>query len=157
MTETAFHTYCHHAIAAYAQEHIRSGQWSHTEAYAHAQREYAQLLPGGLTTPNHVLYTVHDARTHTPVGMLWFAIETHGGQAVVFVYDIQIDPAFRRQGYATATMTALEDEVRGRGLATIGLHVFGHNHEARTLYEKLGYVPTNITLSKTLAPRPEPA
>jgi hypothetical protein len=28
--------------------------------------------------------------------------------------------------------------------------VFGHNHEARALYEKLGYVATNIMMSKSL-------
>jgi len=47
-------------------------------------------------------------------------------------------------------MQALEERVRHLGLSTISLHVFGHNHAARALYEKLGYVTTNVMMSKTL-------
>jgi RimJ/RimL family protein N-acetyltransferase len=47
-------------------------------------------------------------------------------------------------------MTKLEGEAKRLGLDRIGLHVFGHNSAARPLYEKLGYVPTNINMVKHL-------
>ena len=42
----------------------------------------------------------------------------------------------------------LEGEARARGLAGIGLHVFGHNPGARALDEKLGYETTNLHMFK---------
>jgi ribosomal protein S18 acetylase RimI-like enzyme len=32
----------------------------------------------------------------------------------------------------------------------LGLHVFGHNHGARRLYDSLGFEPTSITMRKPL-------
>ena len=57
----------------------------------------------------------------------------------------------QRRGYATEAFAALEGEARSRGLAGIGLHVFGHNPGARALYEKLGYEATNINMFKRVA------
>lgn len=36
------------------------------------------------------------------------------------------------------------------GLKMIGLHVFGHKKVARSLYEQLAYVETNIKMEKLL-------
>ncbi len=150
MTATEFDSYCQRAIAEYADEHVQSGRWSAEEALDNAAREYQKLLPDGVATPNHFLYTLKDVSTHTPVGMLWYAIETKAAQQRAFIYDVRIDPAFRRQGYATQAFRALEDLVRTHGAQQIRLHVFGHNLEARALYEKLGYIATNINMAKTL-------
>ena len=80
--------------------------------------------------------------------MLWFAVQEQAGRRVAYVYDVGIRPEYQRRGYATAAFTALEGETRARGLAGIGLHVFGHNPGARALYEKLGYEATNIHMFK---------
>ena len=47
-------------------------------------------------------------------------------------------------------MLALEEFLRARGIKSINLHVFGHNTVAISLYEKLGYRPTNMNLRKFL-------
>jgi ribosomal protein S18 acetylase RimI-like enzyme len=53
-------------------------------------------------------------------------------------------------------MTAQEFEafmaisMREMGITTIALHVFKHNHPARAMYEKLGYVGTDTMMSKEL-------
>ena len=44
----------------------------------------------------------------------------------------------------------LERVAREGGVHHLGLHVFGHNHGARRLYESLGFEPTSLTLRKTL-------
>ena len=152
MTERDFQTYCERAITEYAEEHIRGGRWSEEEAYEQARQQYEELLPHGIATPNQFLYTLTDASTQTPVGMIWFALQPQAGKHVAFIYDVAIEPAFRRKGYATQAFAAVEQQVRAQGVQQIRLHVFGHNHEARTLYEKLGFVPTNITMAKSLDP-----
>jgi RimJ/RimL family protein N-acetyltransferase len=36
------------------------------------------------------------------------------------------------------------------GAGKVELHVFGHNHGARALYEKLGYTTTSIVMTKAV-------
>lgn len=150
MTESDFDSYYQKGVASYAEENVRGGHWSAEEALEKSAAEYRKLLPDGLATPDHYLYTIEDATTHTAVGLLWFALQRRGGQATAFVYDVSIHPPYRRQGYATRAFQALEERARELGARQIQLHVFGHNHGARALYEKLGFVPTNIIMSKAL-------
>jgi ribosomal protein S18 acetylase RimI-like enzyme len=84
------------------------------------------------------------------VGQLWVAI-VERPRRHAFVYNLEIDEAHRRRGYGEGAMRAAEDEARRLGVDTIRLHVFGHNTRARPLYDKLGYEPTNIMMSKTLS------
>jgi GNAT superfamily N-acetyltransferase len=151
MTETEFTTYLDVTLAEYAQDHVKAGNWSAEEALAQAEKQVQQMLPDGLATENQHFFIVKDDDTSTPVGILWFAIQNRGGRRRAFVLDIRIDEPFRRKGYGTATFKAMEDMVKEMGLDTIGLHVFGHNHPARAMYKKLGYVETDVMMAKTLA------
>ena len=150
MIESDFQSYHDKAIDEYAGENVESGRWSVDEAYESAKKTYQKLLPDGLATPNHYLYTLTDKTTQVSVGMLWFALEEKMGQHIAFIYDIAIYSDFRRQGYASQTLTALEDHIQIHGVQQISLHVFGHNQGARALYKKFGYVETSIMMSKSL-------
>ncbi|MGC9072361.1 MAG: ribosomal protein S18-alanine N-acetyltransferase [Acidilobus sp.] len=55
------------------------------------------------------------------------------------VISIAVRPAFRRRGIGTALMRALEERLRGMGADRLRLEVRASNHEARRLYERLGY------------------
>ena len=150
MDETEFQVYTATSIADYAQEHIRTGRWSPEEGLQKAEQQYQELLPDGLASHDQYLFSIRDNVSGEKVGILWFAVQKQGGKTGAFVYDIKIDEQFRRHGYAEQAFLALEEKVRALGLDAISLHVFGHNHAARALYEKLGYVPTNIMMSKKL-------
>jgi RimJ/RimL family protein N-acetyltransferase len=151
MGETEFRTYLASSIPAYAQNNIDSGRWSPEEALQQAEKQYQELLPNGLASPNQYLFSIRDEEQGMNVGMLWFAVQERGGKASAFVYEIIIDEPFRRHGYAKQAFLLMEEKVRALGLDTISLHVFGYNHPARTMYEQLGYVPTNINMSKKLS------
>lgn len=151
MTESEFADYLAVAIPEYAQDKIASGQWAAAEALELSRRDYADQLCGGLSTPEHFLFTVRDGATQAGIGMLWFAVQERGGQRIAFVYDVAIQVEHQRQGHASRAFAALEDEVRRRGLSGIALHVFGHNTGAQALYRSLGYATTNITMFKQLA------
>ncbi len=150
MDEADFRAYLAWAIADYAQEHIRNGRWSSEEGLQQAEQEFRKLLPGGLASPDQYLFAIKADVSGEKVGMLWFAVQERGGKAEAFVYDFRIDEQFRRHGYGEQAFLAMEAKVRVLGLDKIGLHVFGHNHAARALYEKLGYMPINIMMSKKL-------
>ena len=150
MTEAAFEEYVATSIQHYADEHVRSGRWSPDTASAQAEKEFAELLPDGTQTPGQYLLTLLDETTGQEIGMLWYGIREQAGVREAWIWDVNVAPPFRRQGYGRQAMAVLEQHVRERRLARISLHVFGHNAAARALYERMGYSPTNIVMSKTL-------
>jgi ribosomal protein S18 acetylase RimI-like enzyme len=150
MTQAEFDTWLPRVIVEYAHEHVVDGRWSEDEAVEKSRAEHSKLLPQGLATPGHHLWTITRSGDRKAVGLLWVQMmETP--RPHVFVYDIEVHPDFRRNGYAEAAMTELELVARRMGAETIRLHVFGHNTAARPLYVKLGYEPTNIVMAKSLA------
>ena len=122
------------------------------DATSLAAKEYAQLLPQGLSTPDHHLFTLTDDEG-TCVGVLWFALTNKFNAPVAYLYNIEVNAEHRRQGHAHRALLALEGEARRLGLTGIALHVFGHNTGAQALYAGLGYGPTNINLFKPLSRR----
>jgi len=150
MDEATYQAYLAWTIPNYAQENIQSGRWSPNVALQRAEEEYRQLLPDGLASHDQYLFSIKDKISGKNVGMLWFGIQERGGKRGAFVYDVKIDEQFRRQGYGEQAFLAMEEKVHALGLETIGLHVFGNNYGARAMYEKLGYVATNVMMSKKL-------
>lgn len=151
MTEPEFAAYLEIAIPDFARSKVASGQWSEIESLALSRQDYAQLLPQGLATTGNFLYTVRDAATQAPVGILWFAAQERGGKQIAFVYDIEIVAEHQRRGHASRAFAALEDEVRRLGLAGVALHVFGSNSGALALYHRLGFQTTNVNMFKPVS------
>jgi GNAT superfamily N-acetyltransferase len=56
--------------------------------------------------------------------------------------DVEVLPAHRRRGVATALTCAAEAEVRARGWAVLTLTVSADNEAAQALYRALGYRDT---------------
>ena len=146
MTETEYTVYREYAVGEYAKDKIAAGNWKAEEGLALADKEFAQLLPDGVATANNFLYIIEDSSSEQRVGILWFAVN----QSDSFLCEFEIDEAFRRQGYATQALAELEIVAREKGVEKIGLHVFGHNHGARALYQKMGYIETNVNMAKQL-------
>jgi ribosomal protein S18 acetylase RimI-like enzyme len=67
---------------------------------------------------------------------------------VANLYFVGVFEGYRRHGYATQALRLLEQEVWQAGLDEIRLYVFGHNSGAWHLYQKMGYAPVSLTLSK---------
>jgi ribosomal protein S18 acetylase RimI-like enzyme len=149
MTPEEYQVYLEPAIAEYAQGHVEDGQWSADEALDRSREEFRSLLPEGVNTPDNFLFTLVNAE-HQQVGMIWFAMRKGPSKPSAWIYDVRVDEAFRRRGYAREAFAELEPKVKALGGNKISLHVFGNNHGARDLYAKLGYVETNVLMSKTL-------
>jgi RimJ/RimL family protein N-acetyltransferase len=152
MSEADLEAYLAYALPDYAQEHVRAGNWPADEALERAQQQFDELLPEGVATEDHYLYTIQEEASATEVGVLWFMARDWGGRPRAFVLDVRIHEAFRRRGYASQALAALEDRVCALGLTGIVLHVFGHNRPARALYQKLGFVETDLWMAKDLDP-----
>jgi ribosomal protein S18 acetylase RimI-like enzyme len=150
MSEEDFRAYQENEIREYAEEKIQSGAWSQENAYELSVQTHHRLLPEGLATPGHYIFSIRDGDLGQNVGAIWFARYEEGGKRLAFIYDLIIFEQFRRRGYGTQAMLALEEKVKEVGLDTIALHVFGHNQSALALYEKVGYEITDINMAKTL-------
>ena len=68
--------------------------------------------------------------------------------AMAWVYDVEVDEAFRGRGYGRQTMLLAEREARARGMTSIGLNVHGKNTVALSLYDSLGYEVTTQQMKK---------
>lgn len=152
MTAARYEDWHDRAIREYADDKARAGNWPAEEALSRSQDEFSRLLPDGLATPDNWLFSIENAENGTAVGIIWLAAlpEQGGAGRRAFIYDFEIDAAYRRRGYGTEALKALDEKAREMGFAEIGLHVFGHNLPARALYEKAGYEVTNVNMSRRL-------
>jgi RimJ/RimL family protein N-acetyltransferase len=144
--DAPYHEYRKDLVRDYAADKGRAGAWSQAES--RAARDVDGLLPEGPATQGHFLYSVRDDSTGTDVGTVWLALRNSGVGRSVWIYDIIINEDFRRRGYASRTLELVEDRAKELGANSVELHVFGHNHGARSLYEKMGYNETSITMAK---------
>ena len=149
MTEPEYTAWMAALVPEYAADKVAVGRWPVEESVELARKEYTELLPNGLETENNYFFTVLD-QSGQSVGSLWFGEGKRVGYVVAFVFDLVIQPKHRRQGHARRALLALEIEAEKRGMTGVALHVFGHNAGGRSLYETLGYAPTNINLYKAL-------
>ena len=150
MTESEFNDFRKAAVEEYAQDHVNAGNWDPAEALQKSEQEFQELLPQGIASPDQHLFSIVDD-AGAKVGMLWFAVRYKGSQPYAFVYDFMIDEPFRRKGYGRQAFAVLDEKAKELGLASIALHVFGHNHAAIALYQAAGYEITNLHMAKKLA------
>lgn len=152
MTEPEYRAFLDWSIGEYAEEHTKTGRWTKEESREKSAAEHQHLLPNGLQSPDQFLATVVDETTGDRVGEVWYNRQTQGDSADLFVYWVGISPEHRRHGYATGVFQRLDEEARRLGARRVVLHVFGHNREARALYDRLGFEPINLVLAKTVPP-----
>ncbi len=138
------------AIPSYALGHVEDGQWTLAESIQKSTEAHALLLPQGEQTPGHTFMKLRIVGEDDDAGHLWWAEVEAGGMQGAYVYGVEVEAHARRRGVARAAFAELERVASARGLRFVSLHVFGHNHGARRLYEELGFAPTNITMRKDL-------
>ena len=138
-------------IPEYARDHIRTGGWAEEDAFERATQQYAKLLPNGVETEGHHIFSIVEDETDVSVGFIWYEEKTEASPPVAFVCNLHVFKSYRRRGYATAALTALEDVVHAEhGFKRLQLHVFGHNDAARALYKSMDYRETNVLMVKDL-------
>lgn len=150
MSESAFARFRDQSVADFAQANVAAGRWAPGQALERSRQAYERLLPQGLRTPGHHLFTVHAAGSGQEIGAVWLAVSEQPDGRSGYVYDLVIAPPHRRQGHARAAFAALEAVARQWGLVDLGLHVFTHNRPAQALYRSLGFDPTGMQLQKRL-------
>ncbi|MBI3942869.1 MAG: GNAT family N-acetyltransferase [Chloroflexi bacterium] len=150
MNQEDFQSWLAQTIQEYATEKVQAGNWPASKALELSRHEFQSLLPDGLASKDQHLFTLLDPDLGEKVGMIWFAVLVRRSGREAFIYDFVVFEPFRRRGYGAQALLSLEEKVKELDIHKISLHVFGHNHAARALYKKVGYVITNIHMSKDL-------
>jgi ribosomal protein S18 acetylase RimI-like enzyme len=147
MTEGEFDTWLPRQAAAYAALIASSGAMPRLAALEKAQRETAAYFRHGFATPGQLVFRVMSG--DNAVGWLWLGVPGPDRDPLMaWVFEVEIEAAFRGRGYGRAAMRLAEDEARARGMTSLGLNVHGQNTVARSLYESLGYEVTAQQMKK---------
>jgi ribosomal protein S18 acetylase RimI-like enzyme len=150
MTSPEFLVLRNRLIREYAAEHVAAGNWTAEEAEQRADEQTNELLPQGVDTPG-VLMLMAEKPEGIAIGRLWLALERRPGSGGgAWIYDIEILPEHRGQGFGRALLEAAEQEAMRHGVDSIGLNVFGTNMVARSLYDSAGYTVSAMQMKKVL-------
>lgn len=148
MTEEEFSRFHHESVHRFLDDLAEMSGSGRDEALASSKQIFGEILPDGMRTPGHQFLTIL-APNGSPAGVLWIG-NRRGKFEDYYLFDIWIDPSFQGRGIGTAAVSYFESEARHLGKKRTSLHVFGHNHRARKLYERLGYGSVSITMQKNL-------
>lgn len=151
MLEDDFKSYIGNAIKDYAKEKVKAGTWAEKESLEKSKEDFDRLLPNGVNTEKQHLFAITDYDLDIKVGYIWVCVFEKLIGREGFIYDFIIFEKFRGKGYGRQTMEALDDKAKELKLDKLSLHVFGHNHIALELYKKMGYVATDINMSKIIS------
>lgn len=137
MTAREFDGFWQRAVDAYAEGLLHDGVASPEQAGSDAEKAMREHLPAGLGTENQYLFT---ARRGTDViGEVWFELRRRSDGIRAFVLDLSVSIRHRRKGHGASVMRLAAFRASLLGASSMGLHVFGSNSTAITLYEKLGF------------------
>ncbi len=153
MDEMEYQRFLDYAITDYAEEKVTAGNYVSADAMKLSAQEYQELLPNGLDTKDHFLFMIVDEAIGEAIGFIWLMVEQTGMQRSMTIVNVLIYEAFRGRGYGTQALYLVEEKVAALGMDRVTLHAFGHNTRARSLYERLGYVTTNVHMAKKISAR----
>jgi ribosomal protein S18 acetylase RimI-like enzyme len=148
MTQPEYEKFLERLIPEYAADNVRAGYWAESEALEKSRQETERLLPEGLQSKDHYLYTLYDG--DQAVGMIWLKANMDRPVKSGFIFDVYIDEQQRGKGYGKQLMLLIEEKAHELGLKSIGLHVFAYNDVARKLYETVGYEVSSLNTIKKL-------
>lgn len=147
MTPKDFESYFHDKLERYTEVLAENVHEVGKASSVQAEKQLNNLLPEGLATPHHHLYTVQVEEQLA--GYVWVKMEVEKKNA--FLYEIYLWEAYRAQGIGTMVMKQLETLLQEKEITYFKLHVFGSNTGARKLYEELGFQVAGVNMLKTLS------
>jgi ribosomal protein S18 acetylase RimI-like enzyme len=160
MTRAEWDEWMPRQMAGYAEHIAASGAMSEADAWAKAKNDTARSFYAGFETPGQLVFRIlarilaEDEAVGwlwQAVGWLWLAVPgPDRDRQMAWVYNIEVDPAYRGRGYGREAMLLAEGEARSRGMTSLGLNVHGQNKVARSLYDSLGYDVMTQQMKKSL-------
>jgi GNAT superfamily N-acetyltransferase len=79
------------------------------------------------------------------VAVCFIGFSSFRARPLLNIHDLAVVPELRGQGIGRALLQAVEEEARREGCCRLTLEVRADNHNARALYQNLGFDPGNPT------------
>ncbi len=149
ISEYEFQIYKENSIKNYAKEKVKSGNWSENESENLSRKSFENILKDGINTKGHTIFSIRDRDNGSSVGILWVEWNNKEFNST-YIWDILIFENYRKLRYGSSALRELEIIAKMKGSKAIVLHVFGHNHIALDMYNKLGFKVTNIIMKKEI-------
>ena len=127
-------------------------QVTYQELYPHQQDyQHLQLTVDRYFSSETPLWFVTTSNS-TKIACLWLgiAIDQVNGVRHPNIFLVYVDPAYRRQGIAKASIQHAQAWAKKCGYTQMGLQVFTANQSAIELYQQLGYQPRSISMMREL-------
>jgi ribosomal protein S18 acetylase RimI-like enzyme len=150
MNQQDFERYRVHGIEEYARDLARSLLLSQEQARVEATASYNDALPNGLATPNHRLVCARVSGSAENIAIVWYSIKQRTFGKQLFVYDFEVDTAWRGKGYGEKILSVVLDAGRAAGAEYAELAVFDDNPSAARLYTRLGFKAVNTRMYRKL-------
>ncbi len=80
----------------------------------------------------------------------------HQPDTYIYIQQIGVDDAARRQGAGTALIAFIRDRARSLGLTTMQVDHWAFNTRARDFFEACGFTPMKVTMRSVLKDDGEP-
>jgi GNAT superfamily N-acetyltransferase len=117
-----------------------------------AEAGYARFLRSQLRDDDVVVFVAE--KEGAVVGYVFAGLEPLSWKelrdACGFIHDVVVDEAGRRAGMATALIEAAVEWLRSRGAPRVILWTADRNAPARRLFERLGFRPTMVEMTREL-------
>ncbi|QJC95103.1 Putative N-acetyltransferase [Bacillus mojavensis] len=149
MTVEEFKAFRGMSVQNYAKQNIASGTWTEKEAIEKSEQAYEKMIPDGRNSSNHNFWNITNEQGER-IGWLWLYADPLHPQKEAFIYSFGLYEAYRGKGLAQLALQTLDGRAREMGVERLALHVFAHNETAVYLYQKMGYIMTNIKMRRQL-------
>ncbi|MCY9190505.1 GNAT family N-acetyltransferase [Bacillus sp. FSL R5-0560] len=149
MTVEEFKAFRGMSVQNYAKQNIASGTWTEKEAIEKSEQAYEKMIPDGRNSSNHTFWNITNEQGER-IGWLWLYADPLHPQKEAFIYSFGLYEAYRGKGLAQLALQTLDGRAREMGVERLALHVFAHNETAVHLYQKMGYIMTNIKMRRQL-------
>lgn len=148
MTEEEFRPFINAQIIDYAHENVEAGYWAEEESVEKSKKEIERLLPDGLKTKDHYIFSFVNQESKAHVGALWIYVAEKKKLKSAFIYYVEIFESYRGKGLSKQVSALLDQWCVDKGILKVGIHVFAKNTVARNIYKKIGYEDINYNMSK---------
>ena len=136
----SFQNYRKDALQRISKDYLESGVYNKGEASQMAEHLFTEMLPEGMNTPGQYLYNI--TKNGKIIGTIWYgALNNVYG----YINDILIS-----EGYEIEALKLLEEDALKKGIKRLDLHTYTNNKSKLALFEKMGYHPYYLRLSKNL-------
>ena len=131
-----------------AAQRVDAGTWAAGQAAGRAAELFAKLLPEGLGSVGHRVWTLEQGPAR--VGTAWLRLEDTASGVDGFLFDVAVEAGRSASDLGAAVMAAVEAAAASCGVSTMRVNVFDRDTATGALLSGRGYAPAATQMSLDL-------